>query len=70
MVRGILFCDGKNLLFQSFSTLYDEERQGCENNIDTVCVELVYTDGSVIAVDTIAVENENAEDMYQRSELD
>ena len=42
----------------------------CEYNIDTACVELVYTDGSVIAVDTIAVENEYAEDMFQRSELD
>ena len=42
----------------------------CEYNIDTACVELVYTDGSVIAVDTIAVENEYVEDMFQRSELD
>ena len=42
----------------------------CEYNIDTACVELVYTDGSVIAVDTTAVENEYAEDMFQRSELD
>ena len=42
----------------------------CEYNIDTACVELVYTDGSVIAVDTIAVENEYAEDMFQRSEIE
>ena len=42
----------------------------CEFNMDTNCVELVYTDGSVIAIDTVAVENEYAEDMYQRSELD
>ena len=42
----------------------------CEYNMDTNCVELVYTDGTVIAIDTNAVENEYAEDMYQRSELD
>ena len=42
----------------------------CEYNMDTNCVELVYTDGTVIAIDTVAVENEYAEDMYQRSELD
>ena len=27
-------------------------------------------DGTVIAIDTIAVENEGADNMYQRSELD
>ncbi len=42
----------------------------CEYNMDTNCVELVYTDGTVIAIDTDAVENEYAEDMYQRSELE
>ena len=42
----------------------------CEFNMDTNCVELVYTDGTVVAIDTDAVENEYAEDMYQRSELD
>jgi len=42
----------------------------CEYNMDTNCVELVYTDGTVVAIDTDAVENEYAEDMYQRSELD
>ena len=42
----------------------------CEYNMDTNCVELVYTDGTVIAIDTDAVENEYAGDMYQRSELD
>ena len=38
--------------------------------MDTACVELKYTDGSMIAIDTIAVENEVADNMYQRSELD
>ena len=42
----------------------------CEFNIDTTCVELKYSDGSMIAIDTIAVENEVADNMYQRSELD
>ena len=42
----------------------------CEFNMDTNCVELTYTDGTMLAIDTIAVENEYAEDMYQRSELD
>lgn len=42
----------------------------CEFNMDTACVELEFTDGSMIAIDTIAVENEVADNMYQRSELD
>ena len=42
----------------------------CSFNMDTVCVELKFTDGSMIAIDTIAVENEVADNMYQRSELD
>ncbi|MBC8575308.1 DUF6061 family protein [Yanshouia hominis] len=42
----------------------------CDFNMDTVCVELKFSDGSMIAIDTIAVENEVADNMYQRSELD
>lgn len=42
----------------------------CEFNMDTVCVELKFSDGSMIAIDTIAVENEVADNIYQRSELD
>ena len=42
----------------------------CEFNMDTACVELKFNDGSMIAIDTIAVENEVADNMYQRSELD
>ena len=42
----------------------------CEFNMDTACVELKFTDGSMIAIDTIAVANEVADNMYQRSELD
>ncbi len=42
----------------------------CEYNMDTACVELVFDNGTVIAIDTIAVENEVADNMYQWSELD
>ncbi len=42
----------------------------CEFNMDTACVELKYTDGTMISINTIAVENEIADNMYQRSELD
>ena len=38
--------------------------------MDNCCVELKFTDGSMIAIDTIDVENEIARDMYERSELD
>ena len=38
--------------------------------MDTACVELKFADGSMISIDTIAVENEVADNMYQRSELD
>ena len=33
-------------------------------------MELKYSDGSMIAIDTIAVESEAADNMIQRSELD
>ena len=42
----------------------------CEFNMDTACVELVYSDNSMISIDCIAVENEVADNLYQRSELD
>ena len=42
----------------------------CEFNMDTACVELKYSDGTMISIDTIAVENEVADNMVQRSELD
>ena len=42
----------------------------CVFNMDTACVELKFDNGTMIAVDTIAVENEIADNMYQRSELD
>ncbi len=42
----------------------------CEFNMDTACVELKYSDGSMVSINTIAVENEVANNMYERSELD
>ena len=44
--------------------------KSCEFNLDSGCVELVYTDGTMLSIDTDAVENEYAADMYQRSELE
>ena len=42
----------------------------CEFNIDTACVELRLTDGTLISIDCTAVENEVADNVYQRSEPD
>ena len=42
----------------------------CEFNLDTACVELRVDDGTLLSIDCTAVENEVANSMYQRSELD
>ena len=42
----------------------------CAFNMDTACVELKFDNGTMIAIDTIAVENEITDNVYQRSELD
>ena len=42
----------------------------CEFNMDTACVELRLEDGTLLSIDCTAVENEVANSMYQRSELD
>lgn len=42
----------------------------CEFNMDTACVELRLEDGTLLSIDCTAVENEAANSMYQRSELD
>ena len=47
-----------------------ERLLSCEFNFDTVCVEPKFSDDTMIAIDTIAIENEVADNMYQRSELD
>lgn len=38
--------------------------------MDNCCVKLKFANGSMIAIDTIAVENRVADNMYQRHELD
>ena len=42
----------------------------CGFNLDTACVELRLDDGTLLSIDCTAVENEVANSMYQRSELD
>ena len=42
----------------------------CEFNPDTACVELGLYDGTLLSIDCTAVENEVANGMYQRLELD
>ena len=42
----------------------------CEFNIDTACVELNYSNGSIISINCTAVEDEVANNRFQRSELD
>ena len=42
----------------------------CDFNPDTACVGLCMEDGTMLSIDCTAVENEVANSMYQRSELD
>ena len=42
----------------------------CAYNMDTGCVELRSTGGSILSIDCTAVENEVAENRFERSELD
>lgn len=42
----------------------------CEFNMDTGCVEVKYDDGSMIAINCTAVENQITDNMYQRADLD
>jgi len=42
----------------------------CRFNMDSACVELLFLDGMVLAIDTITVEDEVAANMFERSELD
>lgn len=44
--------------------------RSCLFNMDTACVELRYEDGTMIAIDTIAVEDVVVKNQYQQSELD
>ena len=42
----------------------------CEFNMDTGCVELKYSNGSIISINCTAIEDEVANSRFQRSELD
>ncbi len=42
----------------------------CAYHEDSQTVELRYTDGTLIDIDCMAVEDEVAQNMYERSELD
>ena len=42
----------------------------CAFNLDAACVELRLDNGTMLSIDCTAVENEVANSMYQRSELD
>ncbi len=42
----------------------------CEFNMDSGCVEVRYSDGSLIAINCTAVERQVAENRFERSELD
>lgn len=42
----------------------------CKYHEDSQTVELLYTDGTLIDIDCMAVEDEVAKNMYERSELD
>ena len=42
----------------------------CEFNIDTTCVELKYTDGSMLAIYCDGIEDEYAKTIRHRSALD
>ena len=42
----------------------------CEFNMDTGCVELRYSDDSMISINCTAVEDEVANSRFQQSELD
>lgn len=44
--------------------------KSCEFNIDTACVEVKLTDGSMVSIDCDAVEAEYARNMYEVSSLD
>ena len=48
----------------------DKKVISCEFNIDTACVEIRYTDGSIISIDCTLVEAEVARNMYESSELE
>ena len=61
---------GKSTEIQVLGGNEYENDSACEFNPDTACVELCLEDGTLLSIDCTAVENELANSMYQRSELD
>lgn len=47
-----------------------KELLSCAFNMDSGCVELKFSDTRMISIHCTAAENEVADNMYQRSELD
>jgi len=47
-----------------------EKLISCAFNMDTACVELHFTYGSIYSINCTAVENEVADNLFQHSELD
>ena len=47
-----------------------KELLSCASNMDSGCVELKFSDTRMISIHCTAVENEVADNMYQRSEFD
>ena len=48
----------------------DKKVISCAFNIDTACVEIKYTDGSMISIDCTLVDAEAARNMFESSELE
>ena len=46
----------------------DKKVISCAFNIDTACVEVKFSDGSMISIDFTLVEEEVARNMYESSE--
>ena len=63
-------CPVISLFFEKSVITIIEGAKDVYKRQDTACVELKFANGSMIAINTIAVENEIADNMYQRSELD
>lgn len=67
-MTGIVLFGQQNIKITEVFTI--EHLLSCEFNLDTACVELCFSDGSMVSIDTIAVENAVVNNMYQQSELD
>ena len=48
----------------------DKKVISCAFNIDTACVEVKFSDGSMISIDCTLVEEEVTRNMYESSELE